>query len=217
MFCRFANLSVGLSGNTAESSASLATNLLTQNNVNSSLQPIYINQPINSTSYDNSAVSTIQTFEILNQKMKNDTDLKWVYIFQSNANYVEIDQIYPLTQENNIYTQPSYNHLNSPIYQNTKTSVISHTAVQNTPTTPIYSNTNLERYHSQPQGISYGGEPLANHIRYSLRRSESNQGKFSLYILSTNRIQKTVKLQEISSSFGLWNLIPIAVHLVRNL
>lgn len=101
------------------------------------------------------------------------------FIFQNNANYVEIDQIYPLTQESNLYNQSSYNHLNSPIYQNTttKTSVINHNAVQNAPTTPIYSNTNLERYHSQPQGISYGGEPLANHMRHSLRRSESNQGK----------------------------------------
>lgn len=69
--------------------------------------------------------------------------------------------------------------MNSPIYQNTtttKTSVMGHPPVQNAPTTPIYSNTNLERYHSQPQGISYGGEPIANHLRHSLRRSESNQG-----------------------------------------
>lgn len=53
---RFANLSVGLSGITCDSSASLATNLLVQNNVNTSSQPIYINQPIGGASYDTSAV-----------------------------------------------------------------------------------------------------------------------------------------------------------------
>lgn len=90
---------------------------------------------------------------------------------------MEIDQIYPFTQENNIYGQSNYNHLNSPIYQNTsKTSVMGLPQVPNIQTTPIYSNTNLERYHSQPQGISYGGEPLRNHLQHSLRRSESSQG-----------------------------------------
>lgn len=87
---------------------------------------------------------------------------------------MEIDQIYPLPQAQdniNIYKDSNYGHLNSPIYQNTsKNSVLTHT---NQSSTPIYSNTNIERYRSQ--GMLYG-ESLAHHLRHSLR-SENSQGK----------------------------------------
>ncbi|XP_044265771.1 protein salvador homolog 1 [Tribolium madens] len=84
------------------------------------------------------------------------------YSDNSNANYVEIDQIYPLnTQDNN------YNNRNSPIYQNTDG------AHKNQDTTPIYSNAGAERYSNPLQGMTYG-ESLAHHLRHSLGRNESS-------------------------------------------
>lgn len=80
-------------------------------------------------------------------------------IFQ-NANYVDIDQIYPLPLQDR---NSNYNRNSSPIYQNTSDKSLD--------TTPIYSNTNLERYSNQIQ-MSYG-ESLAHHLRHSIGRSES--------------------------------------------
>lgn len=82
-----------------------------------------------------------------------------------NANYVDIDQIYPLNTQDNSYN----NNRNSPIYQNTDG------AHKSQDTTPIYSNTNMERYSNPLQGMSYG-ESLAHHLRHTLGRSENNQG-----------------------------------------
>ncbi|KAJ8924379.1 hypothetical protein NQ315_007175 [Exocentrus adspersus] len=131
-------------GNSNDGSSSLATNIVTHN-VNSP-QPIYVNQHIGASYSDNSA---------------------------SNANYVDIDQIYPLAQENSsVYKDSNYIHTHSPIYQNTsKNSMV---PLPNQDTTPIYSNTNLERYRNQSQGMSYG-ESLAHHMRHSLRRSDNTQ------------------------------------------
>ncbi|KAJ8979746.1 hypothetical protein NQ317_004733 [Molorchus minor] len=127
-----------------ESNASLATNFTSSNHSNTP-QPIYMNQHIGPSYNDHSA---------------------------NNANYVEIDQIYPLTQDNSsVYKDLNYNRTNSPIYQNTsKNSVVAHTSQDNA---PIYSNTNLERYRSQTQGIAYG--ETAHHLRHSLRRPENTQ------------------------------------------
>lgn len=43
-------------------------------------------------------------------------------------------------------------------------------------TTPIYSNTNSERYRPQYQGMTYG-ETLAHHLRHTTGQTESPQGK----------------------------------------
>lgn len=45
-------------------------------------------------------------------------------LFQSNANYVEIDQIYPLTPDQNHVYKDNYNRTSSPIYQNTRDSSV---------------------------------------------------------------------------------------------
>ncbi|CAG9861929.1 unnamed protein product [Phyllotreta striolata] len=108
--------------------------------INSS-QPIYSNQPFSIAYQDNSA---------------------------SNANYVEIDQIYPLSQESNSnYRDSPYNRTNSPIYQNTN-------KTDNLDLTPIYSNTNFKQYGNSSQTISYG-ESFPNHSRHSVNRSENSQ------------------------------------------
>lgn len=92
-------------------------------------QPIYMNQP-NTSHYDNTS--------------------------ENNANYVDIDQIYPLPVEE--IGDSSYNRPQSPIYQNT-------TDPQNINSNPIYSNTNLERYRS-----SY--DQYLSH----LQRNDTNNG-----------------------------------------
>ncbi|CAH0551743.1 unnamed protein product [Brassicogethes aeneus] len=97
----------------------------------SSTQHIYANQPMSSSYVDNSA---------------------------SNANYVEIDQIYPLTNQDS--PSSTYNRTNSPIYQN-------NLPRNNQETTPIYSNANIERFRND--------ESLAHHLRYSLGRDENSQ------------------------------------------
>ncbi|XP_017779641.1 PREDICTED: protein salvador homolog 1 [Nicrophorus vespilloides] len=109
-------------------------------------QPIYVNQPIISNSYvDNSA---------------------------NNANYVEIDQIYPLANQDTASTFGSEinysNRAPSPIYQNTNESSNQFQA------TPIYSNTNAERFRPQSQGMTYG-EQLAHHLRQTKERTENTQ------------------------------------------
>ncbi|XP_065168737.1 protein salvador homolog 1 [Atheta coriaria] len=101
-------------------------------------QPIYVNQ-IGSSYIDNSSAS--------------------------NANYVEIDQIYPLTEnyESNYRTH-------SPIYQNTGENAAH--AHGHLDTTPIYSNTS-DRFR-QTQGMTYG-ESLAHHLRHSIERTDGLQ------------------------------------------
>ncbi|RZB39363.1 salvador -like 1, partial [Asbolus verrucosus] len=107
---RFANLSTNENN-------SLYINTPSSSSSSAQAQHIYMNQHINATYTDSSAVI--------------------------NANYVEIDQIYPLpTQDSNT----NYNRNHSPIYQNT-----SDNACKNQDTTPIYSNTNVERYSNQIQ------------------------------------------------------------------
>lgn len=128
-FCRFANRSFGLA---TESSASLITNY----NPVSCNQPIYSNQHISNSSYkDNSAVSSwVIAMYFLSHVSIN---------FQSNANYVDIDQIYTLVQDSNsALRESSYNRTNSPIYQNTTKSSM----IPNQESNAIYSNTNFERY-----------------------------------------------------------------------
>lgn len=89
-------------------------------------------------------------------------------LLQSNANYVEIDQIYPLkTQEIN-YPQ---NH--SPIYQNASDNT-------NRDTTPIYSNTNSDRFRNHAQGMTYG-ETLAHHLRHNWDHTDNTQGGFQFF------------------------------------
>lgn len=90
---------------------------------------------------------------------------------------MEIDQIYPLTSETNNVYKDAYNRTHSPIYQNTRDSSVARTSQDQT--TPIYSNTQVDRfnrnqYHS---GMSYG-ESLAHHLRHSLGRNENTQGNF---------------------------------------
>ncbi|XP_060536361.1 scaffold protein salvador isoform X2 [Cylas formicarius] len=127
-------------GISAENSSVLNSTYSSTSNLNTS-HHIYVNQPVSSAYVDN---------------------------FANNANYVEIDQIYPLPAETRTTYNDIYNRTNSPIYQNTQDS--SH----ETPTTPIYSNTNLERFRSQYQGMSYG-ESLAQNLKHSLGRTESTQ------------------------------------------
>ncbi|CAH1980864.1 unnamed protein product [Acanthoscelides obtectus] len=50
--------------------------------------------------------------------------------------------------------------------------------VLNQDTTPIYSNTNLERYRGLTPGISYG-ESLAHHLRHGQRRPDNTQAEQS--------------------------------------
>lgn len=92
--------------------------------------------------------------------------------FQNNANYVEIDQIYPLTnQDISSSNYKDYSSSHSPIYQNT-----SESNSGNRQTTPIYSNTSSERFRRHSQGMTYG-ETLAHHLRHNLEHSENTQGK----------------------------------------
>ncbi|XP_056637098.1 protein salvador homolog 1 [Diorhabda sublineata] len=111
--------------------------------INSS-QPIYSNHLVGSMYTDNSA---------------------------NNANYVEIDQIYPFNQENS-YQESQYNRTNSPIYQNTnKNSVLKDATVDST---PIYSNTNCKNIGNSTQTVSYT-ESLPLQSRHSLNISENVQ------------------------------------------
>ncbi|KAG5889395.1 hypothetical protein JTB14_018270 [Gonioctena quinquepunctata] len=130
-------------GLSTESNVYLSTNF---NSTSTSLsQPIYANHHVSSVYNDNSA---------------------------NNANYVEIDQIYPLAQENNsVYRESGYNRTDSPIYQNTsKNSIV----YSNQDSTPIYSNTNLERFKGPNQNTSYTNS-LAHQLGHSSRRSENTQ------------------------------------------
>ncbi|KAK9884000.1 hypothetical protein WA026_004935 [Henosepilachna vigintioctopunctata] len=106
---------------------------ITMNNLPPNMkQPIYMNEP--STTYDNNSVN--------------------------NANYVDIDQIYPLPLKdmNNL----DNNRCLSPIYQNT--------AEPQTTEGPLYNNTSFERYRS-----SYG-QSLA-HYRHSVTATDGVQGQ----------------------------------------
>lgn len=85
---------------------------------------------------------------------------------QSNANYVEIDQIYPLKSQE-MTTAMNYTQNHSPIYQNADTT--------SRDTTPIYSNTN-ERFRGHTQGMTYG-ESLAHHLRHNWEHTDNTQGK----------------------------------------
>lgn len=137
---RFSHLSVNNTSSDNNISRSIFDRNNERANVNAAAlnQPIYVNQLIENQYLDNSA---------------------------SNANYVEIDQIYPLSKDDNIgnFKEGSYNRSLSPIYQNTQGDR------QTADTTPIYSNTNLERY--RPPGLSYG-DTLA-HLRHSFTRNEN--------------------------------------------
>lgn len=101
-------------------------------------------------------------------------------MFQNNANYVEIDQIYPLTTDANSsalsnYKEINYNRNHSPIYQNTiETASVNRTQE----TSPIYSNLNAERYRPHSHGMTYG-ETLAHQLRQSMGASDSGQGKYN--------------------------------------
>ncbi|XP_023030364.2 scaffold protein salvador [Leptinotarsa decemlineata] len=130
-------------GVSSENNAALTANF---NHIGvNSPQPIYINHPLGSSYNDNLA---------------------------SNANYVEIDQIYPLTQENTSpYRDSGYNRTNSPIYQNTSKNSV---AGPGQDITPIYSNTNFEQFRDPNQNTSYA-DSLAHQSRLSLRRTENTQ------------------------------------------
>lgn len=80
---------------------------------------------------------------------------------QSSANYVEIDHIYPMKGQE-MSTAVNYAQNHSPIYQNAGDNA---TANRET-TTPIYSNTNSDRYRNHSQGMTYG-ESLAHHLRHN--------------------------------------------------
>lgn len=89
-------------------------------------------------------------------------NLIWICdIFQNNANYVDIDQIYPLPSEE--MGESNYNRSQSPIYQNT-------TDQKSINSNPIYSNTNLERYRS-----SY--DQYLAHLQRNDNTNGNNQGK----------------------------------------
>lgn len=101
---------------------------------------------------------------------------------------MEIDQIYPLpSQETNpTYKEPvSYNRTNSPIYQNTSESANLPRTSQDT--TPIYSNTNVERFRTTAPGMSYG-ESLAHHLRYSMGRSDNTQGNINMGMILETKL-----------------------------
>lgn len=86
---------------------------------------------------------------------------------QNNANYVEIDQIYSLTSQENLE-----NYNSSPIYQNTAENSKVPFKIQDT--TPIYSNTNSDKYRQEAQGMTFG-ETLAHNLRHNSGRTETNQ------------------------------------------
>lgn len=44
-------------------------------------------------------------------------------------------------------------------------------------TTPIYSNTNSDRYRPQYQGMTYG-ETLAHHLQHTTGQNENTQGVY---------------------------------------
>lgn len=94
---------------------------------------------------------------------------------------MEIDQIYPLTnsETNSSYKDTNSNSNHSPIYQNTSESVSVSGRIPEI--TPIYSNTNGERFKQpHPHAMSYG-ETLAHHLRHSLGRANTNtQGKYNM-------------------------------------
>ncbi|KAH1007850.1 hypothetical protein HUJ04_005033 [Dendroctonus ponderosae] len=145
---KFANLSVGP---IPENSSGLlaGNNFINANSMNSNPQHhIYANQSLANVYLDSSA---------------------------NNANYVEIDQIYPLTPDQNNVYKDNYNRTSSPIYQNTRDSSVARTG-PDIQSTPIYSNTQIDRfnrsqYHS---GIPYG-ESIAHPLRHSLGRTENTQ------------------------------------------
>lgn len=88
---------------------------------------------------------------------------------------MEIDQIYSLTSQENFE-----NYNNSPIYQNTAENTKAAFKIQDT--TPIYSNTNSDKYRPEAQGMTFG-ETLAHNLRHNTGRTETNQqGLFLLAI-----------------------------------
>ncbi|XP_066146914.1 protein salvador homolog 1 [Euwallacea fornicatus] len=143
----FANLSVGVS---QEASGGLlhSNNFGNTNNLNSSpALHIYANQTLPNTYLDNSA---------------------------NNANYVEIDQIYPLTSEPSNLYKDSYNRASSPIYQNTRDSSVARTSQDHS--IPIYSNTQVDRFNrNQYSSTIPFGESLAHHLRPSSGRTDNTQ------------------------------------------
>ncbi|KAF7280040.1 scaffold protein salvador [Rhynchophorus ferrugineus] len=145
---RFANLSVGISSDSNSVSTTNNTVRLPSNsvNVNNVSHHIYANHPLGNVYVDNS----------------------------SNANYVEIDQIYPLANDHNSY-KDTYNRTNSPIYQNTRDSSVARTSQDQT--TPIYSNTQVSTRFNRSQyqsGMSYG-ESLGHHMGHNIGRNENAQ------------------------------------------
>ncbi|XP_030763404.1 scaffold protein salvador [Sitophilus oryzae] len=145
---RFANLSVGNSAeNNVVGSSSSSAMLVSgnPNTISNVSHHIYANQPIGNMYIDNS----------------------------SNANYVEIDQLYPFTTDHSNLYKDTYNRTNSPIYQNTRDSA----GLSQDQTTPIYSNTQIQDRFSRNQyqsGMSYG-ESLGHHLRHSLGRNDNTQ------------------------------------------
>lgn len=83
----------------------------------------------------------------------------------NNANYVEIDQIYPLTTEPDNLYKNTYNRANSPIYQNTRDGSVPRSSQEQA--TPIYSNTQVDRF----QRNQYVNQ--VTHMRHSLGRNEN--------------------------------------------
>ncbi|GJQ78357.1 hypothetical protein Trydic_g22184 [Trypoxylus dichotomus] len=128
---------------------------------------------INSDGSNGSNIQSTPTYHLYNNQQHIGSSYT-VDNSMSNANYVEIDQIYPLKSHENTqisYRDTNYNHTQSPIYQNTSEST-SINRMQDT--TPIYSNTNSERYRPQYQGMTYG-ETLAHHLRHATGQTETAQ------------------------------------------
>ncbi|KAF5305737.1 hypothetical protein FQR65_LT07633 [Abscondita terminalis] len=139
---RFANLAVGI---TNESANSVQNQAVSNNGMFNAgdIQQTYPNQyPNSSFTYDHGA---------------------------NNANYVEIDQIYSLTTESPSNAVSNYNHSHSPIYQNT---IETSNVRRSTDTSPIYSN--VERYRPHSQGITYGD---AHQLRENVEASDTGQSE----------------------------------------
>ncbi|CAH1155193.1 unnamed protein product [Phaedon cochleariae] len=100
-----------------------------------SSQPVYVNHHVNN--YEDSA---------------------------SNANYVDIDQIYPLVQDSS-YRDLEYNKTNCPIYQNAGKNIVNLTGRDSI---PVFG---IDRYRSSNQNIPYVDS--VTHQRHSLGRLET--------------------------------------------
>lgn len=144
---RFANLSVGIANenNTPTQSQPISTNVIYSA---SDSQHTYANQFINSPyNFDHA---------------------------MNNANYVEIDQIYPLTPTESANAATNYNHNNSPIYQNTIETASVRRGID---TSPIYSNVNAERYRPQSHGMTYSESISTHQICQNIETPDTGQGQ----------------------------------------